>query len=162
ELLANRTDWSEPSLGSASLIPQANTPPTAALSYGAKFDNGMALAAGVGVGVPAGGSLKWPNGWAGQESIQSVSPQVVAVGPGAPFQPVPFLKIGASYLRFQAVEELHQSINYLDHYGDAGLAMSGGTNGFGVAVEAKVPKVPLSIGITYSHSADLTLTGNAH
>src|SRR5512140_1978929 len=133
ELLVNRTEWSDPSLGSASLIPQANTPPTAAISYGAKLDNGMAWGAGIGFGVPAGGSLKWPNGWAGQESIQSVSQQVFAIGAGGAFQPLPFLKLGVTFLRFQAVEELHQSINYLDHYGDAGLAMSGGANSFGVA-----------------------------
>ncbi|HEX2689537.1 MAG TPA: outer membrane protein transport protein [Kofleriaceae bacterium] len=162
ELLVNRTDWSDPSLGSASLIPQANMPPTAAVSYGQKLDNGMAWGAGAGVGVPAGGSLKWPNGWAGQEAIQSVSQQVFAIGIGAAFQPLPYLKLGASYLRFQAVEELHQSINYLDHYGDADLAMSGGANGFGVAAEVKVPTIPLTIGVTYSHSADLPLTGDVH
>jgi len=162
EILVNRTEWSDPSLGSASLIPQANTPPTAAISYGAKLDNGMAWGAGIGFGVPAGGSLKWPNGWAGQEAIQSVSQQVFAIGAGAAFQPLPYLKIGATYLRFQAVEELHQSINYLDHYGDAGLAMSGGANSFGVAAEVKVPTIPLTIGVTYSHSSDLALSGDAH
>jgi long-chain fatty acid transport protein len=162
ELLVNRTDWSDPSLGSASLITQANTPPTAAISYGARLGNGMGWGAAVGVGVPAGGSLKWPNGWAGQEAIQSVSQLVFAIGGGAAFQPLPSLKIGASYLRFQAVEELHQSINYLDHYGDAGLAMSGGANSFGLAIEVKIPTIPLKIGATYSHSADLMLEGDAH
>jgi long-chain fatty acid transport protein len=162
ELLLNRTDWSDPTLGSASLIPQANTPPTASIAYGAKLANGMGWGAGIGFGVPAGGSLKWPNGWAGQEAIQSVSQQVFAIGVGAAFQPLPYLKIGATYLRFQAVEELHQSINYLDHYGDAGLTMSGSANGFGVAAEFKVPTIPLSLGVTYSHSANLTLSGDAH
>jgi long-chain fatty acid transport protein len=162
ELLVNRTDWADPSLGSASLITQANTPPTAALSYGAKLANGMAWGAGVGVGVPAGGSLKWPNGWAGQDTIQSVSQRVYAISGGAAFQPLPYLKLGVSYLRFQATEELHQSINYLDHYGDAGLAMAGGANGFGLAAEVKIPTIPLKIGVTYSHSADLMLEGDAH
>jgi long-chain fatty acid transport protein len=162
ELLVNRTDWSDPSLGSASLISQANTPPTAAISYGMRLDNGMAWGAGVGFGVPAGGSLKWPNGWAGQEYLQSLTLQVFAIGAGVGFQPLPYLKLGASYLRFQAVEELHQSINYLDHYGDGGIAMSGGGNGFGVAAEVRVPNAPLSFGVTYSHSANLDLTGDAH
>lgn len=162
ELLINRTDWSDPSLGSASLIPQANTPPTAAISYGAKLGNGMAWGAGLGFGVPAGGSLVWPNGWAGQEAIQSVKQQVFAIGAGAAFQPLPYLKLGASYLRFQSVEELHQSLNYLDHYGDAGLAMAGGGNSFGLAAEVKIPTIPLTIGITYNHSANLALSGDAH
>jgi long-subunit fatty acid transport protein len=139
-----------------------NVPPAAAVSFGRHLDNGMAWGAAVGLHVPAGGSLKWPTGWAGQEYIQSVSQQVFAIGAGAAIQPLPFLKLGVTYLRFQAVEELHQSINYLDHYGDAGLAMSGGANGIGVGLEVKVPTVPLSFGVTYSHAADLDLSGNAH
>jgi long-subunit fatty acid transport protein len=162
EVLINRTDWSYPVLGSASLNPKASTPPTAAISYGARLANGMAWGAGLGFGVPAGGVLNWPDGWAGQEAIQSVNLLVFAMGAGVAFQPLPYLKLGASYLRFQATEELHQSINYLDHYGDAALAVSGGGNGFGVAAEIKVPNVPLSFGITYNHSTDLALSGDAH
>src|SRR5438309_1279994 len=104
----------------------------------------MAWGAGVGFGAPAGGSLKWPKACPGREAIQSVDQKVVVIGGGVAFQPQPFLKLGATYLRFQATEELHQSINYLDHYGDAGLAMSGGANSFGVAAEVQVPTVPLS------------------
>jgi long-chain fatty acid transport protein len=161
ELLLNQTDWSDPMLGKAS-VRGANTPPGAAIAYGAKLENGMAWGAGIGAGVPAGGSLKWPTGWAGQEAIQSVNQQIFVIGAGAAFQPLPYLKIGATYLRFQAAEELHQSLNYLDHFGDAGLAMAGGANGFGLAAEVQVPTLPLSFGITYSHSADLELSGNAH
>jgi len=161
ELLINRTKWENGS-ESAKLDPQLNTPPSIAVSYGQKLKDGMAWGAGVGVNVPAGGSLHWPKGWAGQESIQTVDQQVFGIGFGAAFQPIPGVKIGASYIRFQAIEELHQSINYLDHYGDAGLAMSGGANGFGVAGEFRVPNIPLSFGVTYSHSAKLKLEGDAH
>jgi long-subunit fatty acid transport protein len=162
ELLANHTDWSAPTLGSSSINTQTNTPPTAAVSYGHHLDNGMAWGAGVGVNVPAGGSLYWPNGWQGQEYIQTVSQQVWGIGAGAAFQPTPYFKFGVSYLRFQAEEELHQSINYVDHFGDAGLAMSGGANGFGAAIEVDVPQVPLKFGFTYSHAEHLDMTGNAH
>jgi long-subunit fatty acid transport protein len=162
EVIVNRTDWSDPSLGSASLIPHATTPPAAAVSYGAKLDNGMAWGAGAGVNVPAGGKLVWPNGWAGQQAIQSVDQQVFQIGIGAAFQPIAGLKIGAAYLRYQLAEELHQSINYLDHFGDAGLAMSGGANCFSLGAEFKVPTVPLTFAATYMHSASVTLEGNAH
>ncbi|HEY0190251.1 MAG TPA: hypothetical protein VGC42_03965, partial [Kofleriaceae bacterium] len=130
EFLLNHTDWSADNLGKASINTKTNTPPSATIGYGHHLDNGMAWGAGVGVNVPAGGSLYWPDGWAGQDYIRSVKQQVFAIGAGAAFQPLPYLKVGASYLRFQATEELHQGINFLDHYGDAGLAMSGGANGF--------------------------------
>jgi len=162
ELLINRTEWSDGNGNSAKISPQVNTPPSIAVSYGKKLKDGMAWGAAIGFHVPAGGALVWPKGWAGQESIQSVDQKVYGMGIGAAFQPTPYLKVGATYVRFQATEELHQSINYLDHFGDAGLAMSGGANGFGLAVEARVPNVPLSFGVTYSHSAKLSLDGDVH
>jgi len=161
ELLVNQTTWTESSR-SASLEPQANLPPALAASYGDTLPNQMAWGVGVGFAVPGGGSLVWPNGWPGAESIQSVKQQVFLIGAGAAIQPLPYLKIGATYLRYQVVEELHQAINYLDHTGDAGLAMSGGANTFGVGIEASVPGVPLTFGVNYRHSADLHLTGHAH
>jgi long-chain fatty acid transport protein len=162
EYLSNRTDWSDPSLGSASLEGQVNTPVGAAISFGGKLENGMGWGVGRGFGVPAGGSLKWPDGWAGREAIQSVTQQVFAFGGGVAIQPTPFLKLGVNYVRFQAAEELHQSLNYLDHFGDAGLSMSGGGNGFGFAAEVKVPTIPLTLGATYTHKAEIDLEGEVH
>src|SRR3954471_22390602 len=160
ELLFNQTEWSE---GDASAkLSGTSTPPTAAVAYGDKLPNGMAWGAGVAMGVAGGGTLDWPTGWAGQEYIQSVKQQVFQFGVGAAIRPLPYLKVGASYLRYQGNEELHQSLNYLDHYGDAALALSGGGNTFGVAAEFTVPDVPLKFGVTYKHSADVTLTGDAH
>ncbi|HEY0190264.1 MAG TPA: outer membrane protein transport protein, partial [Kofleriaceae bacterium] len=156
------TDWSADNLGKASINTKTNTPPSVTIGYGHHLDNGMGWGVGAGVNVPAGGSLYWPDGWAGQDYIRSVKQQVFAIGAGAAFQPLPYLKVGASYLRFQATEELHQGINFLDHYGDAGLAMSGGANGFIVAAEVDVPQVPLKIGLTYSHASKFDLSGNAH
>ncbi len=162
ELLVNQTTWSDPALGTADLIPQANLPPTGAVSFSSKLSNGMGWGVGVGAGVPGGGALVWPNGWQGQEFIQSVKQQVFLIGAGAAFQPLPYLKIGATFLRYQAEEELHQSINYLDHEGDAALGLSGGASTFGLAAEFKVPTIPLKIGVEYKHSGALGLTGDAH
>lgn len=162
EVLANRTTWSDPNLGSSSLIPQYNTPPSGEISYGRHINHDMAFGAAIGVDVPAGGSLVWPNGWQGQESIQSVSQQIFRIGGGVGFQPVPWIKIGASYLRYQATEELHQSLNFLDHYGDGGIGLSGGANSFGLGIGIHVPTIPLSIGAQYTHSGGLSLDGDAH
>jgi long-subunit fatty acid transport protein len=162
EYLSNRTDWSDPMLGSASLEGQVNTPVGAAIAVGGKLENGMGWGIGLGFGVPAGGSLVWPTGWPGQEAIQSVKQQVFAFGGGVALQPAPYLKVGVNFVRFQAAEELHQSLNYLDHYGDAGLSMSGGGNGFGLAAELRIPNVPLAIGATYTHKAQIDLEGEVH
>jgi long-chain fatty acid transport protein len=91
-----------------------------------------------------------------------VKQQVFQIGAGAAFQPLPYLKLGASFLRYQLAEELHLSLNYLDHYGDAGLGLAGGASTFGVAGEFTVPTIPLTIGVTYKHTGDMTLTGDSH
>ncbi|TMQ14361.1 MAG: hypothetical protein E6J90_26805 [Deltaproteobacteria bacterium] len=160
-VLSNRTDWSEPALGSASQS-QTNFPPSIGISYGGKLAHDQAWAVGVGFGTPAGGSLKWPDGWAGREFIESVKQQVFAVGAGAAFQLLPTVKFGVSYVRFQATEEIHQSLNFLDHFGEAHLGLAGGGDSFGVATEFQVAPLPLHIGITYSHAANLDLTGHVH
>jgi long-chain fatty acid transport protein len=161
EVLNNRTEWSDPTLGSAKQS-QTNTPVGIAVSYGDRLPGGIPWGIGIGFGVPAGGSLDWPKGWAGQEFINSVDQKIYGFGGGIAIQPLPFLKVGASFIRFQATEELHQSLNFLDHFADAGIALSGGANSFGVATELRVPTVPLSIGATFSYHAKIPLEGDAH
>jgi long-subunit fatty acid transport protein len=162
ELLVLDSNWSDPSLGNSSLVSQPNYPPAGAVSYGGMLPNGMAWGAGVGALVSGGSSLTWPNAWQGQEAVQSVSQQVFQYGAGAALQPLPFLKVGASVLRYRTIEDLHQSINFLDHYADAHLGMSGDATSFGLGVEVAVPDTPLTLAATYKHSADMTLDGNVH
>ena len=161
-LINNSTEWSDPSLGSAKLSEMA-TPPAVAVAIGGRLPENQAWGIGLGFGVPAGGSLGWPEGWAGRESIQSVKTQVFGFGGGFGIKLLPGLKLGISYSRLQATEELHQSLNYLDHFGDAGLSLSGGANTFGLAGEFRIPQIPeLTLGVTYSHAAEIELTGDIH
>src|SRR5215510_1300402 len=161
EILNNRTEWSDPNLGSASLS-EVTMPPALAISYGAKLPHDQAWGIGIGFGVPGGGALKWPTGWPGQETITTVDQRLLAFQVGGAFQLLPSVKIGASYIRFQGTEEFHNSLYFLDHYGDAGLALAGGGDSFGVAAEFHVPKIPLSFGATYTHSSELSLSGHVH
>lgn len=163
ELLVNRTTWFDPdSPASSSLIPQYNTPPSGAIAFGKHFAHDTAVGIGVGVDVPAGGAIVWPNGWKGQETIQSVKQQVFRIAAGIGVQPIKYLKLGFSYDRLQGTEELHQSLNFLDHYGDGGLGMSGGGNTYGFSATVTVPKIPLSLGVMYTTVSHLNLSGNAH
>jgi long-chain fatty acid transport protein len=162
EWLANRTDWSDPDLGDASLKFHFNSPIAAALSFSDALSNGMKWGVGVGVNTPYGGSINWPKGWAGQEYVQSVDQKVFAITAGGGFQPVSWLSIGAAYIRYQGSEELHQSVNYVDHYGDAGIALSGGDNTFLLSMQAYVPKIPLELAVSYKHKAVADIGGDAH
>ncbi len=162
EILANSTEWSNPSLGEASLIVTPTFPPALAVGYGDTLSNGMAWGVAIGGSVPGGAQLKWPNGWPGQEFAQEIEQQTFVFGAGGAIQPLPWLKVGASYLRYHIVEELHQSINFLDHFGDAGVQADGGGNSFNAGIQIDVPSFPVSIAGFYRHSADVTMTGHAH
>jgi long-chain fatty acid transport protein len=160
----NRTTWEDASFGAqgkASLSESA-TPPTAALSIGGRLPQGQAWGIGGGFLVPAGGTLEWPTAWAGQESLQSVKQQIFGFGGGGAFQLLPSLKLGVHYVRYEGTQEVHQALNYIDHFGDAGIGIAGGANGLGVAAEFHVPNVPLSVGVAYERQATMTMTGHIH
>ncbi|HEX3759223.1 MAG TPA: outer membrane protein transport protein [Kofleriaceae bacterium] len=162
----NHTDWSDPTLGNATAS-NNSTVPTLAVSYGEKLPFDQAWGIGLSFGVPAGGNLPWqdsagqPN-WAGQEAIRSVNTQVFGFGGGAAFQLLPYFRFGVNYIRYQATEELHQALNYLDHVGDAGIGLAGGGNSIGVSTEILPPMLPLRIGITYQHGSTIGFTGHVH
>jgi long-subunit fatty acid transport protein len=163
----NHTDWSQTGLGSAQ-VDESTTPPAVAVSYGEKLPFDQAWGVGIAFGVPGGGPLKWktPSGspdWAGQEAVRSVNLQVFGIGAGAAFQLLPYFRFGVNYTRYQATEEIHQAINYLNNrITDAGLGLAGGGNSIGVATEIVPPQIPLKIGVTYQHASTIGLTGHVH
>ena len=162
ELLYNRTDWSDPTLGSASLRPKANWPPQLAAAYGGALGNGMNYGLGLAFLVPGGGSLDWPTGWAGAGRIQSVDQKVYLIQGGGGIEVIPGVKLGATLLYYRVTEELSQSLNFIDSTGTASLGLAGGRLSYGLSGEFHVPRVPLTIGIDYRHQAPMTLSGHAH
>src|SRR3569832_1197047 len=101
EILVNRTTWSDEGQ-SASLIPQYNTPPSGTIGFGKHLNKDMALGLAVGVDLPAGGALVWPNGWQGQEYIQTVDQKVFRIGAGVGFQPIPAIINKTTNNRYRA------------------------------------------------------------
>jgi len=160
--LDNRTDWSDPTLGSASLLSHANIPLAGAVSFGDVLPNDMTWGVGAGFNIPAGGSLHWPQGWPGQEFVQSVDQKVYAFTFGAGFSPIRWLSLGAAYVHYQTTEELHQAINFVSNFGDAGVAMAGGSDTFQLSAQGQVPTIPLHLAVSFLYKATPTLTGNAH
>jgi long-chain fatty acid transport protein len=165
----NGTSWEDASFGEngKASVSENALPPTAAVSIGGRLPQGQAWGIGAGFLVPAGGTLDWkkPDGtpdWAGQESIRSVKQQIFGFGGGAAFQLLPSLKLGVHYIRYEGTEEVHQSLNYIDHFGDAGIGIAGGANSFGVAGEFHVPNLPLSVGVAYERQATMTMSGHIH
>lgn len=162
EMLYNRTSWSDPNLGSASLRPKANFPPQLSASYGNQLSNGMNYGLGLTFQVPGGGSLEWPTGWPGAGRIQTVDQRVYLIQGGGALEPLPGVKLGATLLYYRVVESLAQQLNFLDQTGDASLGLAGNRLTYGLSGEFQVPEVPLTFGIDYRHQAPMTLSGSAH
>jgi long-chain fatty acid transport protein len=163
ELLNNRTSWSDPTLGSASLKGHANFPPELAASYGSSLPNGMPWGVGLSLMLPGGGSLPWPSNWAGSSRILNVDQKVWLSQASAGIQPHPLFKFGASLLYYRVLEKLEQQLPFGTSVGSAQLGLAGGAFTYGVAGEFHAPQgIPLTIAVDYKHQAPLTLTGDAH
>ena len=162
EMLYNRTNWSDPTLGSASLQPRANFPPEIAVAWGSKLPNGMPYGVGLAFLVPGGGSLIWPSHWAGSGRIQSVDQKAFLWQGGFALQPLEWVKVGASLLYYRVQESLSQELNFISSTGLASLGLSGHRLSYGLSGEFHVPGVPLTLGIDYRHQAPMTLSGHAH
>jgi long-subunit fatty acid transport protein len=161
EMIYNRTTWSDPGLGEASLRPKANFPPEIAASYGNTLPNGMGYGFGAVLMVPGGGSLKWPTGWPGAGRIQDVLQRVWLTEISAAIQPHALAKFGASFLYYRIEETLAQQV--LGSGVVARLGMSGGAPTFGLSGEFHAPaEIPLTVGIAYRHQAPIDLSGHAH
>jgi long-chain fatty acid transport protein len=113
--------------------------------------------------VPAGGSLPWPQNWAGAALIQDVDQRVWETTLGAGFQPHPLVKIGASLIYYRIQETLSQNLYFAGPQATGSLGMAGGTFTFGAAGELHAPGgIPLTVALSYKHQAPLTLDGHAH
>lgn len=162
QMIDNSTSWSDPAMGSATIVRHPAYPPLVALSYGGTLGNGMAWGAGVGFNALGGGSLFWPEGWPGQFHIETVNQQVVMLRAGGAIQPLPWLKLGAAFSYYRATEELTQAMSFAGQVAQAEVGVAGGAPSYALSLEVAVPGVPLKFGADYRGQGDLTLKGDAH
>lgn len=163
EMLYNMTDWSDPTLGSASLKTHLNWPPQLAAAYGNELPNGMPYGVGLSLMLPGGGSLMWPANWPGAGRIQTVDQKVWLSQLSAGIQLHPLFKFGASVLYYRVQEKLEQQLNFIGSTGSAALGLAGGAFTYEVAAQFQAPNdIPLTVAVDYKHQAPLRLEGNAH
>ena len=162
ELIANKTDWSDPSLGSASTVYHPTYPPTAALAWGGKFSGGMAYGLGAGMRVSGGGSLFWPDNWAGSTRIQNVDQRFFEARFGGGLEVAKGLKLGAALVFYRITETLSQQVKLGGSTGSAEVGLSGNGWSFAASGEWQLPGIPVKIGVDYRNQGNLTLDGSAH
>jgi long-subunit fatty acid transport protein len=161
QVIDNQTSWTDPTLGSATTATHPAYPPLLGVSYGGRLGE-MAWGAGAGLTSVGGGSLHWPQGWAGRFHVETVSQQVLQARAGAAIEPVRGIKLGAAAVYYYATEQLSQALSFGGAEAQAEVGASGGHAGYVISLEATVPGSPLKLGADYRARSDLKLTGKAH
>lgn len=137
-----------------SLLP----PPNFHVAYGITED----LALGVGVFVPFGASVIWPDGWEGESKAKSSSLQTFDINPTIAYRLHPRLKIGLGFQAVRGTVQIERGLNFVDSKG--GVLLGGGAWGYGwnAGVQIEVVEKYLKFGATYRSAVTMNFTGQAH
>lgn len=121
------------------------------------------MAAGVGVVLPYGLTIEWPDDWAGRDQIRRQRLTTVDINPNFAYRlnNIPLsLAVGAQFI-LGSVELENTTILRSDREVDAHI----GGSGFGVGATAAVlyqPLEELSLGLNYRSASKLNMDGRAH
>jgi long-chain fatty acid transport protein len=161
-IVAFQSKWTDPTNTSITTTTKTElaVPPVAGAAYGFKVA-GHGMGIGVSLNIPGGGQIFWPQSWQGNGQIISVDRRIFQSTFGVGFEVIPQLKIGASFIYMQAVEQFIQALPFGATTGRADLGLAGGRPTFAVSVEAN-PIPDLSIGAQYQNLAEMLLNGNVH
>ncbi len=157
--------WSDPTgtqtPSSASTITRLAFPPAVYAGYGGRHSNGeLGWGVGIGLTVPFGGNVYWPDGWPGRFDIETVNRRIYGTFFSAGIQMNKWVRLGGALIWYRGTEELSQKVNFITSENTASLSASGNKLSYDLSLELQ-PLEPLRIGIDYKHKADMSLTGDA-
>ncbi|MFO0582609.1 MAG: outer membrane protein transport protein [Anaeromyxobacter sp.] len=162
EIVDNSTEWSDPTLGSSKTVKHPAYPPTLALAWGGQLPGGRRYGVGAGMLVGGGGSLFWPEGWAGSTRIREVDQRWFIARAGGGIEVGAGLRLGGGLVFHRITEVLKQDVNFVSSVGTAEVGLAGNGWSFAASAEYDVPNLPLTLGVDYRHQAKFTLKGDAH
>jgi long-chain fatty acid transport protein len=166
-LIGNGTTWY--STGGETPSPVSTdlklVPPVAFFaSWSGKIaDHGYGV--GIGMNLPGGGNVYWPNGWPGRYAIETVDRKLYGFYAMVSAEIIPQIRVGGGLIYFYTTEKLTTYVPVPAPGGHtdalATIADSGGQFSFDVSLEIQpVLDFPLRIGVNYSQQAYQKLTGS--
>jgi len=164
-LLDLSTKWTAPGTGplagqSAHTKTSLVAPVSLFLSYGFKL-GGQNAGVGLGMNIPAGGNVYWPDDWVGRGSIITVDRKIYGFYLTGGFEVVPGLRLGAGPVYYYGTEYLKQGIQpFPDAFGE--LSTKGGAFSFDLSAEYTLSVLPLSFGVDFKYKGTLKMSGNGH
>ena len=164
-ILDNQTEWKGPSSGdlageSAHTQFKPAYPISLFAAYGFEVA-GHGAGVGLGMNIPAGGNVYYPDDWAGRGRIIIVDRKIYGFYLTGGLQLLPGLRIGGGPVYYYGTEYLKQGIQpFPDAYGE--LSTKGGAISFDLAAEYQLPSLPLTLGADYKYKGTMKLSGNGH
>ena len=116
------------------------------------------LALGLSAGVPFGGNVRWPDGWAGANEIVASKLEVVRIAPFAAYA-VGAWRVGGGVHVDLARITLERGLDFVDAAGEVGITMGGVGVGLDLSAWRRVGAVDL--GLTYKSRTAISLEGDA-
>lgn len=154
--------WTSPDgTASNSMLFRPAPPPALFAAYGGKL-MGRGWGVGLGMTIPAGGNVFWPETWPGRDRIVSVDRKVYGFYASVGVELLPWLRLGGGAVYYRTTEVLKQDISVLSQQVRAELGTSGGALSYDVSAEISIPGAPVTFGIDYKHQGVQKLEGSAH
>lgn len=145
--------------GSSTRLPTAVAPPFQVYATGGITEN---LSVGVGINLPYGLTLKWPDNWVGRSQIIKTSNINYNINPTVAYHLGPF-RFGAGLQIVRSTVELVKAVQFPDQEGRTQL--TAGSWGVGANVGAQLEAIPkyLNLGLHYRSRVKLDYDeGKAH
>ena len=137
-----------------SLVP----PPNGYVAFGITED----LSLGVGLFVPFGASVTWPDGWEGDSKALSSTLQTFDINPTIAYRLHPRLKLGLGFNAVRGTVLISRSLNFVDSKGSVTLGGAAWGYGWNAGVTIDVIEKYLTVGATYRSSVGMSFTGASH
>ena len=112
---------------------------------------------GLGMNVPGGGAVRYPNDWAGRGRIITVDRKgLYGFYLTAGYEVIPQLRVGDGLVYYYGTEYLRQGIQPSDA-GFGKVSAKGGAPSFDLAVEYTLANIPLTLAADFKYKATMKL-----
>lgn len=157
------TKWTGPDdsafAGQSARTKKRPVPPVSVFAaYGFKLADRNA-GVGLGVNVPAGGNVFYPDDWAGRGRIITVNRKVYGFYLTGGYEVAPQVRLGGGLVYYYGTEYLKQGIQpSTSSFGE--LAAKGGAFSFDVSADWTLPDTAFTLGVDFKYQATMKLKGN--
>jgi len=162
-IIDNGTKWTSTSPAAPGSVKSKFHPapgPSVFAAYGGELW-GRGWGVGLGMNVPEGGNIVWPEDWPGRNEILKVDRRVYAGYLTGGIEVLPRIRLGGGLVYYRTTELLRANFTQGPaDFGPASVDSSGDAFTYALSAEVEpIPGLPLTVGVDYKHKAHQKLRG---